>query len=331
MRRKVLGILTLLMLVFGVTGFFTAFEKPDAGTVIVVRNGGPFSARDVRTVIQPNSGLTWVGAMSKMHPYSANQRFYTISPNGDKGGIDIENTPTSDGVEVGVEGTIYLGLNTDPAALISFDDKYGTRTYKITKANGEIEYKYAWQDEEAWQTFLNQIVRPVISGGLRQAIGEVKCVDLQASCALIQNSSLKEAIEAVDATAKTKPGQTNIQIAKIQDRINARLTADFNTQLGGPFITDVRFSLTRITLPPKIQDAITSAQTAFASVTEAQAKIATAEAEATANAAKQRGYETCPACAQIDMLKAIPPNVTTYAPGSGFAITQPSQAAPAAK
>jgi hypothetical protein len=33
------------------------------------------------------------------------------------------------------------------------------------------------------------------------------------------------------------------------------------------------------------------------------------------------GTEQCPACAQIDTLKAIPPNVTTFAPGSGFAVT----------
>jgi hypothetical protein len=37
------------------------------------------------------------------------------------------------------------------------------------------------------------------------------------------------------------------------------------------------------------------------------------------------GYENCPACAQIDLLKAIPPSVTTFAPGTGFAVTTPAR------
>jgi hypothetical protein len=52
-------------------------------------------------------------------------------------------------------------------------------------------------------------------------------------------------------------------------------------------------------------------------------RVASAKADADANAQRQRGYQDCPACAQIDTLKAIPPNVTTFAPGSGFAVTQP--------
>jgi glutaredoxin-related protein len=50
-------------------------------------------------------------------------------------------------------------------------------------------------------------------------------------------------------------------------------------------------------------------------------RLRQADAEAKANEARQRGYVKCPACAQIDTLRAIPPNVTTFAPGAGFSIT----------
>jgi hypothetical protein len=66
---------------------------------------------------------------------------------------------------------------------------------------------------------------------------------------------------------------------------------------------------------------VAEAQAAFAEVTKSQARVASAEADASANRQRQRGYEGCPACAQIDTLKAIPGNVQTFAPGGDFAIT----------
>jgi hypothetical protein len=66
-------------------------------------------------------------------------------------------------------------------------------------------------------------------------------------------------------------------------------------------------------------------QASFAQIIQAQAKIASATAEAAANSQRQKGYENCPACAQIDLLKAIPPSVTTFAPGTGFAVTTPAR------
>ena len=36
--------------------------------------------------------------------------------------------------------------------------------------------------------------------------------------------------------------------------------------------------------------------------------------------ARQEGYNACPACAQIDIIKAFPPGLTTYAPGGASAV-----------
>jgi regulator of protease activity HflC (stomatin/prohibitin superfamily) len=291
----------------------TGLYKTPAGEIGVVRNGGPLNNSRVRQIVPPASSLTWIGFFSSTHTYPAQQRFYTITSDasrGDRAGVDVENLPTSDGVEVGVEGTVYFTLNTDPQTLTRFDDKYGTRRYSSRDGG----FLYPWEDEEGWSAFLDQVVRPVISNDLREEIGNVPCAELQASCALVQNGGNLQQVSR-------QAGKGNVNIAKIQSAINASLADDLNSTLGGQFIVDVRFNLAKITLPAQVQDAINRAQAAFAGVTEAQAKVQQAKAEAQANLARQQGYVACPACAQIDTLKAIPPNVTTFAPGAGFAVT----------
>jgi regulator of protease activity HflC (stomatin/prohibitin superfamily) len=307
----------VIALIFGLVALATGFDRTQGGEVAVVRNGGPLDNNKVRQVIEPASALTWTGMWSTSHKYPAQQRFYTITSDrqgGDKSGVDVENVPTADGVEVGVEGTVYFTLNTDQAKLKDFDDKYGTRQYR--GLDGVMRHPYG--DDEGWSSFLDQIVRPVISNDLREEIGSFRCSELQASCALVQNAG-------GTATTPTSGGAqpSNFNIAKIQNAINTSLAKDLTDTLGGDYIVGVKFNLAKITLPAELQTAINKAQAAFAAVTEAQARVASAKADADANAQRQRGYQSCPACAQIDTLKAIPPTVTTFAPGSGFAITQP--------
>lgn len=309
----VAAILLGVVAVVTAAGVITGFDKTTGGEVAVVRNGGLLDNNSVRQVIQPSSDPTWTGFWSTSHKYPAQQRFYTITADprrGDRAGVDVEYNPTADGVEVGIEGTIYFTLSTDQTALMGFDDKFGTRRYQGVDG----QYRYAWEGDEGWSNFLDQIVRPVISNDLREQIGAFRCAELQAACALVQNSGDGQSVGLI---AK----DSNVNIAKIQNAINTSLQRHLAETLGGEFIVDVRFNLAKITLPPKVQDAIDSAQAAFAQVSEAQARVAQAKADAAANAQRQRGYEQCPACANIDTLKAIPPNVTTFAPGAGFSIT----------
>jgi regulator of protease activity HflC (stomatin/prohibitin superfamily) len=316
-RAAVLALVVVATAVIvGIIGLSTGFDKTQGGEVAVVRNGGLLDNHKVRQVIEPASSLTWTGLWSTSHKYPAQQRFYTITSDagrGDRSGVDVENDPTADGVEVGIEGTVYFTLNTDQTILKQFDDKYGTREYR--GLDGTLRHPYG--DDEGWSSFLDQIVRPVISNDLREQIGDFRCAELQASCALVQNSN--------GSVVKTPAGggQSNFNITKIQNSINTSLAADLTSTLGGDYIVGVKFNLAKITLPTELQTAINRAQAAFAAVTEAQARVASAKADADANAQRERGYRDCPACATIDTLKAIPPTVTTFAPGSGFAITQP--------
>jgi hypothetical protein len=209
---------------------FDGFTRTDGGQIAVIRNGGPLDNRQFRQVVAPGSSLTWTGMFSQTHPYPGSQRFYTISANpkmADSGGVDVETVPTSDGVEIGLEATMYFDLNQDPAVLKPFDNKYGTRTYRDKTG----EYHEAWDGDLGWSTFLDAVIRPVISNDLRQEVGNYRCVDLQASCALVQNNGLKPA--QVAEVVKGGGTVNNTNIARIQEAINKSLKEDFESTLAG--------------------------------------------------------------------------------------------------
>jgi hypothetical protein len=320
----------IMALLVGVVVLFVAliattngFNKTTGGEVGVVRNGGWFDNNRIRQVIPAGSSLTWTGFWSTMHKYPAQQRFYTITADagrGDRTGVDVVNTPSNDGVEMGIEGTIYFTLNTSPAALRAFDDKFGTRQFR--GLDGAL--RYAYESDQGWSTFLDAVVRPVIDNDLRIQINNFRCAELISSCALVQNGAQNGAQNGQNTTppSGTATGQqnNNTNIAKVQQAVNDSLPRDLKEMLGGEFFEGIRFNLAKVSLPKSVQDAVNKAQAAYAAVSEAQAKVAQAQAEADANKKRQEGYNACPACAQIDIIKALPPGVTTYAPGANSAV-----------
>src|SRR4051794_7893245 len=106
-----IGVVALVVLIVALVGVFSGYDKTSGGEVGVVRNGGWFDNNRIRQVIQPGSGLTWTGFWSTTHKYPAQQRFYTITADAQRGGrpgIDVVHTPSADGVELGIEATIYF-------------------------------------------------------------------------------------------------------------------------------------------------------------------------------------------------------------------------------
>lgn len=309
-------VVVVVALVVGLSALFGGFSRTGGGEVDVVRNGGPFDNTKIRQVLPPNSSRHWTGMYSTDHKYPAQQRFYTItsdSSRGDRSGVDVVNVPTSDGVDVGIEATLYFTLNTDPASLKDFDDRYGTRTY--TGLDGKVSH--AWEGDEGWSNFLDQILRPVIDNDLRAQIGDFRCSDLVSSCALVQNNA--RAV-AVNGTAN------NTNITKVQNTIDSSLESDIAQTLGGRYLVNLRFNLSRVTLPPTVQDAVNRAQAAFADVSQAQARLRSAQVDAQTNAAKQAGYQKCPVCGQLDLFdKLRGSGITVYAPGSNSALALPTK------
>ncbi|GLX00802.1 SPFH domain-containing protein [Microtetraspora sp. NBRC 16547] len=308
-------IAAIILAVPTVIGAFGGFERTGGGEVAVIRNGGLLDDNRVRQIIEPGSSVTWIGWWSQIHRYPAQQRYYTITSagGGERSGVDVVTVPSSDGVNMGIEGTLYFNLNLDHETLKSFDDKFGTR--KFRSAGGGTYYP--WDGDEGWSAFLDQIIRPVIDNDLRSQVNSFRCAELVSSCSLVQNSG--------DQQTGLQQLGNNANIAKIQNAVNTSLAEDLKSTLGAEFLTNIHFNLSRVTLPKQVQDAVDQAQAAFAKVTEAQAKVAQARAEADANKARQDGYNKCPTCAEIEKLKALPQGITVYAPGNTGGVALPTR------
>src|SRR5215213_3815641 len=179
---------SVLVVVLALLVVVTGFDKTSGGEVAVVRNGGPLDNNRIRQVIQPASNLTWTGMWSQVHKYPSQQRFYTITSDaksGDRPGVDVVRVPSSDGVDMGLEGTLYFSLTTDEPSLRQFDDKFGTRRFLGVDGHPQ----YAWEGDDGWLAFLDQIIRPIVDNDLRAQVADFRCAQLVSSCALVQNST----------------------------------------------------------------------------------------------------------------------------------------------
>jgi regulator of protease activity HflC (stomatin/prohibitin superfamily) len=302
-RKTLVGLVAAAILV----GAVGCYSTPEGGETGVVRNGGPFDDKNIRQVVAQGSGKTWVGWFSDTHYYPAanQQRIYKFD---DAEDADAEPVvvPTRDGVRVRLTGTFYLNTAFDGSKrgrelVEAFDTAYGTRTFGT-----EGRHPY---DDGGWADFLNAVVQPVIDSNIREIIAEFDCKQLVSSCALVQRGG-EVAVEEVDEN-------TASNVTQIQDRINENLTEEIEAKLGQPYFQNIRFSLGPVELPG-VQRAIDDAQSAFAAVSKAQARVEQARADAEANRIKQRGYSECPDCAALDRIKALPRGLTAL--GGEFAI-----------
>lgn len=306
---KKLGV--VLALLIPVMGLSACATKPEAGQIGVVRNGGPLDNKNIRGTVKNGSGLQWNGFWSTTHyyPVSSQQRFIKVS--GDDGSDTPPITvPTKDGVEVTITGTFYLNTVFDNSsaglqALKDFDTQFSTRTF------GK-EDRHPYDGREGFSDFLTYNVIPSVRNNLRQTIGGINCYELVSSCALVQNQSAEQQKMALGRESR---------VQEVEKAVQDALTIDLEKTLKRRYFANIQFSLSGVYLPETVQNAISEAQASFALVSKADAEKRAAKIQAEANVEKQKGYNACRACAQQDILKSIPGNVTTYAPGGAFAVT----------
>jgi hypothetical protein len=322
-RRAILAIVAVVM----VLGQTACSSTPQAGEVGVVRNGSSplwpfdwFDNHNIRGHVLNGSGTSFVGLGSDVHyyPVDTQQRFIKMAKcYGHKGcGADSPavTVPTSDGVEATIEGTIYLNTVFDNSkaglkTMDSFDNQFSTRTFGSSDL-------HAYDGTEGWSAFLTAIVEPIVVNNLRETISGTACADLVSSCALVQNTNKVANPSAV----KGKNNQGNV--ARVQDTVASNLGDDLKSTLGGrAYFRNISFKLTTVSLPPRVQVAIDDAQSAFAQVSQAQARIASAKADAKANAARQKGYNNCPACQRIDAIRAWKGTGVTTVVNGGAAVS----------
>jgi regulator of protease activity HflC (stomatin/prohibitin superfamily) len=326
----VVAVIVVFALVVGLVSLIMwqthSYGSTDGGHVAIVRNGGPFDNTQIRGVLPANSGRSNIGYDSSMHNYPTSQRYFTISATGTADSNDVVDVPTSDGIDVGIEGTAYFTLNTDPAKnyaiLKRFDNKYGTRTFTCT---GSTDRKSVWDGDQGFSCFLDQVLSPIINNDLRVSVGSFRCAELQPACVLVQNNASNTGSVQVQA------GVGNNNLTRIETDINKSLQTDLDRTLGGHYLIVQNFNLQGVKLPAAIQKRINAAQASFAQVSQAQAqqrrlviesqtRLKQARIDAAANEARQKGYNNCPTCAAIDQTKALPKGLTTLVTGSGSGI-----------
>ena len=312
------GIVAVLIIVIVAFSGCT-ITTPNAGEIGVVRNGGPLDNHKIRQIVPNGAGNTWAGWFSDVHyyPVTDQQRFFKMESCFDASGQEFPckgadsvaiTVPTADGVDVSIEGIFYLntvfangpvtidvagrrGIINGRESLKAFDTQFATRTF---------DSKHAYEGTEGWSAFLGAIVEPIVANNLRETIAGVTCAELVSSCALVQNRG-----QAVD-TSQLQSKNNSRNVARIQNAVQTNLALDLRSTLGRDYFTNIKFNVKAVKLPEKVQDAIDTAQAAFADVSQAQAKVRSAELDAQANRTREDGYRNCPTCARIDALKALP-------------------------
>jgi len=297
------GGVVLVIAAFVVLSSFKAVAPSD---VCVVQEGGPFDGRGIAQVRQPSGGVTFIGMFNSQRCFPATQRNYVISPEpahreqGDT--LSFFETPTSDAIQVRIEGQALFRFNTDPASVRSFYTKYGVRTF---------DGRHPYEGSDGWRSFLAVQFRPVLDNALREAVGRYRCVELNNTCAYVQDS-------AATATGRVAVNQDNSQnLTKVQEEIGRTLEADLASTLGGRYFEDVQFRLVQVKFDGAVQNSITAATAARADVAtkrlQAQQRVETAigdrraaQEKARAIRATRRAYRDNPSQARIDAIRALP-------------------------
>jgi regulator of protease activity HflC (stomatin/prohibitin superfamily) len=272
--------------------------RQDIGHVGVVRNGGPFDNRSIRQVLEPGSGVTWAGWFSQTpHEYPARSvvLLYTVSGDearGHRHGVDVVTVPTSDGVQVGIEGTVYYHFvgEQNAALLRKFDKTFGTRTY----SDGTTA-RHPYEGDTGFQATVESVFRPVLDNDLRREVGAFQCAELVTACKLVRRVS-----------STTAPRGSNANMALIESRIDKSLEADLAGALGGRFFIDVHVRLSRVTLPEPVQHAVDAVQTSSAQVHVARAQFRQGRYVAARNQELAKVYNESPALANINAIRAAP-------------------------
>lgn len=344
----------------------SSYSRTDGGHVMVIRNGGPMDNTKIRQVLPINSPRERTGWFSDEHPYPAGGRYYWTTGNpggGDAPGAVNVWLKTSDGVNVGAIGQYQFTLNTDTtttydplnpftlqpdgtykpnnlprdvggASLVEIlDNKFGTRTFPITDDpatpdDTESGEAAPWDGDQGWGAFLDSQARPQMLGAFNQVLGGTRCITINPACALVVPSTQaeKDAAAAAAAAGTTQAVDNTALLRQFETKIADALTVNMTRNLGGPFFSNITYSLTRVVLDPKIDQQIGAAQAKFAettaaiaqgqkdkadadaraavAATDAQSRLATAATDASANAKKQEGYNSCGTCAEADLIRA---------------------------
>lgn len=328
-----------LVVLFVAVWAFNSFARVEPGFVGLVRNGGPFDNRNFQRVITPADGITNVGMFSTVSEYPTTDRYDYVQPGeygaapeaGDDLSTDRYRTRTKDGLDVGVQGQWRYQLNTDPRVLEAFDAKFGTRTYSVPGTTDRIKVS---DGDQGIAVFIAGQLRPIQQEALRAGIGSASGEELDPSFALLRNLSADPNQLAEAGAAAGAATDNAAKFSSLSESISTSFAGRLNEQLGTadvdgrpqPFLINPRFTLQQVFPSPDTQARIQDVRTAVANLAKANADAAAdvaaangaaqkakAEAQGRKDSAaldadalveKQRGYNSCTTCAEIDKTAA---------------------------
>jgi regulator of protease activity HflC (stomatin/prohibitin superfamily) len=159
--KKFILILSAMLLTLSVAGCASVSTQPDE--VAIAYTGGPIEGTKYDQVIQPGSGLVWLGIQDQSYVYPTTTRTYTISSvasEGDRGVADMITAPTKEGVETHWELAVYFKLNTS----------------KIRSFHENVGLKFDAWTPEGWDKMLNDVFRQQIENTV-QAVSRKHTAD----------------------------------------------------------------------------------------------------------------------------------------------------------
>jgi regulator of protease activity HflC (stomatin/prohibitin superfamily) len=317
---RVAAVLTITLLVVAgavlVSG--ARLSRQDAGHVGIVRNGGPLDNRAIRQVLLPGQRVTWVGLFSQSpreYPSARIVHFYTITADprrGDRREVDVAHFPTQDGVQVGLQATVFFHFvgESDLTLLRRFDQTFGNRRFPVA---GSDKLLRPWDGEAGFGAVLDSMFRPVLDNNLRAVVGKFACAQLVASCSLIRRTS---------GPGPTR-SSTNRNINEVETRLGQSLHHELTLTLGGDYFRNIHVRIARVTLPPSVQTEVDDVQRQFVAVNGAKASVESARYQAKRNDLLAKAYNESPALARIEQIKAAPKGSTIVLTSGGGKKNQP--------
>lgn len=168
-----------------------------ADEAAIAYKGGPIEGTHFNKVIQPGSGLVWLGVADDYYIYPTTQRTYIVSTaanEGDRPNADHIDATNSDGINTSWQLAVYFKLNT--AKIRKFHENIGLK-YQAYFPHG------ASNGSDGWNAMLNDVFRQQVEATVQRVSRKhntddiAKGSDIYAGLAAEISAGLKDQINRV--------------------------------------------------------------------------------------------------------------------------------------
>lgn len=157
MIKKVWPIVLVMLAAAGCASVNTKADE-----AAIAYKGGPIEGTHYNKVIDPGSGLVWLGVADDYYIYPTTQRDYIISRQageGDRANVDHIDAQNKDGVNIQWELAVYFKLNV--SKLRHFHENVGLK-YKAYFTGG------TGNKSDGWDNMLNNVFRQQIESTIQR-------------------------------------------------------------------------------------------------------------------------------------------------------------------